>query len=113
MATSKAMQHIRACGNYRSTKIMWRRWRWKAMIGTCSAGSTHRVGIYTPSFVGCFSPVGRKTTYIKDTKSVVCIRPKDQDMAVAKSGARGMKSLAPLSSGGCGAALPHHNHQKR
>src|SRR3954453_23916783 len=33
-------------------------------------------------------------------------------MAVAKSGARATKSLATLSSGGCGTALPHHNHQK-
>src|SRR5829696_4263467 len=33
-------------------------------------------------------------------------------MAVAKSGARGPQALVHSFSGGCGAALPHHNHQR-
>src|SRR5215207_5128104 len=33
-------------------------------------------------------------------------------MGVAKSGARGTLSLATLFAHGCGAAKPHHNHEK-
>jgi hypothetical protein len=33
-------------------------------------------------------------------------------MAVAKLGVRGTSALATLFAHGCGAALPHHNHEQ-